>query len=125
VASGSEGAAIADGSRERGCNHWPHPRDRHQALRRLVLLSLLLELLVEIGDPALGIAQLVDLKEQDGPGTVWKAGVVGVGEPENQLLHVGGPLRRNDTELGHVTADRVDQLNALADQRLADAVENQ
>jgi hypothetical protein len=39
------------------------------------------------------------------------------------LLDVGGPLRRNDAELGHVTADRVDQLNTLANQRLADAMD--
>jgi hypothetical protein len=48
--------AIAEGGRDRCRDHRPHSGNRHQALYGFVLLSLLLDLVVELGDPALGIA---------------------------------------------------------------------
>jgi hypothetical protein len=52
-------------------------------------------------------------------GSLSPAGVVRVGEPDDQLLDVGGPLRRHDAEFGHVAAQRVDRGRTLADQLIA------
>ena len=103
----------------------PIAGNRGQPLTHLVLPSLLGQPGVEFLDPAFGVAQLVDKTLKNAPGQSGNPGILQVGHHGGQLRDLAGALGCDDAELGEVSAQRVDQLRLLGDQRLAHPVDRQ
>jgi hypothetical protein len=71
------------------------------------------------------MAQLDDEMNKSAFYKVWDLRIVWIFDPRGQDADVVRALVADDTELGKVTADGVDELRALTHERLADTVDDQ
>ena len=96
------------------------PRDRRQTLARLALGVGRFDLARQLLDPRIGVDQLLE-EQTDGQSGRVRQLVQLCPQPIDILRALGC----DDAELRHVSADRVADLRALADQKIPRAVENQ